>query len=237
MIENTIITEDVTLTTLKPKTTKDKFPSPARMQEQEILVVNDTRDFGFSYYFPFRPYGKYRGIDISDNPKFVSLNNVRLVVFTGGPDVNPVLYNEPRHPRTYCAERRDWYEIQIFEKAQEKKIPCFGICRGAQLLCVLSGGKMDQHVQNHSWSHDIITDDGRIFRANSSHHQVMLPNSNTGKIVAWAEEPNDKVEAEAVEYPLLNAAGVQYHPEAMNEQEEALLYARELVEKLLGIGV
>ena len=202
--------------------------------EQEILIVNDTRDFGFSYYSPFKPYGKYRGINQSiDEVKSINLDNVRLVVFTGGADVNPSLYGDVKHPKTHCAEKRDWYEGQIFKKALERKIPCFGICRGAQLLCVMSGGKLNQHSPNHYLSHELIIEDGREIKTNSSHHQVQLPTIDS-KIIAWTISPNEKLEAEAVEYPTINSAGVQFHPEAFSEDHEALLFTREMVEKLIG---
>ena len=202
----------------------------------EIIVVNDIKDFGFSYYRPFEPYGKYKSISqfFPDfvNPCKVNLINTRLVVFTGGCDVDPKLYGEKKEPRTYCSEKRDNFELIIFKKAREKNIPCFGICRGAQFLCAMAGGKLVQHVENHNGMHELITNDGRKFTTNSSHHQVQIPPS-TANILAWANSPNGIDEPEAVEYPTINAIGVQYHPEVMLENDDTFLYTRELIEKLL----
>lgn len=211
-----------------------KTTALSKPRQKDVVVVNDIMDFGFSYYIPFRPYGRYRSVSMMSNPQLVNLDDARLVVFTGGADINPALYGEPKHPLTNYQEKRDFFEIQIFRKAREKNIPCFGICRGAQFLCAMAGGKLNQHSPNHHWRHELVTNDGREFITNSSHHQVQLPPASA-ILAAWTFSPNGKKEAEAVEYPNINAAGVQFHPEAMNTEDEAFMYTREMIEKLLGV--
>jgi len=206
------------------------------VSEPEIIIVNDIVDFGGSYYFPFQPYGKQRSVYMHGEfgqPIQINIDNAKLIVFTGGVDISPAIYNETRHPKTQKPHlKRDWFDIGVFKKAKEKNIPCFGICRGAQLLCALSGGKLDQHVSNHYWNHELITSNGEIFKTNSSHHQVQIP-SSSANVIGWTKSPNNKIEVEAVEYPTINAAGVQFHPEAMTEEDEALIFTRKMVEKLL----
>lgn len=66
-----------------------------------------------------------------NNAEIVKLpEEADLVIFTGGEDVDPSLYNEPRHPRTSSNITRDIREKDIYEYCLDKKIPMLGICRG-----------------------------------------------------------------------------------------------------------
>ena len=76
-----------------------------------------------------------------------------LVCFTGGEDVSPHLYGQPVHPLTFSSVRRDEKEKAIFDACCERNLPMVGICRGGQFLNVMSGGKMYQHVTNHTRQH------------------------------------------------------------------------------------
>jgi gamma-glutamyl-gamma-aminobutyrate hydrolase PuuD len=72
-----------------------------------------------------------------------------IVCFTGGADIDPKLYKQTKLPYTVGVDKdRDIREKAIFQRyPQALKV---GICRGAQLLNVLSGGNMYQHVDNHT---------------------------------------------------------------------------------------
>ncbi|MCA2590219.1 MAG: gamma-glutamyl-gamma-aminobutyrate hydrolase family protein [Microcystis sp. M31BS1] len=52
-----------------------------------------------------------------------------LIQFTGGSDVDPMLYGEPYHPATGSSPMRDAKEANIFNK-YNWDIPMAGICRG-----------------------------------------------------------------------------------------------------------
>lgn len=102
-----------------------------------------------------------------------------LLVFWGGEDISPSLYNEepvftdaPKLP-----SMRDMFEADLFNFAKKNGIPMLGICRGAQLLCVLGGGSLWQHVNNHTQTHPIICNQDEI-EATSTHHQMMIPTNN-----------------------------------------------------------
>lgn len=114
-----------------------------------------------------------------------------LVQFTGGEDVSPFLYGEPKHPSSHCNKDRDMREKVIFEHALALKKPMAGICRGGQFLNVMCGGKMWQDVDRHALNgvhevKDTLTHE--IFSATSTHHQMMRP-SPMGLVVAVAH-PN-----------------------------------------------
>ena len=103
-----------------------------------------------------------------------------LLVLHGGEDISPSIYGEkvrtahaPEEPST-----RDMYEIALARKALELKIPILGICRGAQLMCCLLGGKLYQDVPEHTHgTHKLILpqDPNRTIISNTCHHQMMIP--------------------------------------------------------------
>lgn len=103
-----------------------------------------------------------------------------IVLFTGGPDIVPFLYGEKLLPTTQCNPTRDMEELKLWRLLDpfDSKV---GICRGAQLLNVLSGGALWQDVNNH-YGHDKVmihdmveTKTGRILKTTSTHHQMMRP--------------------------------------------------------------
>lgn len=115
-----------------------------------------------------------------------SVSEADLVQFTGGSDVNPSLYGETPHPKTFCNLARDAQEQTVYGRTLERDIPMAGICRGAQFLNVMNGGKLYQHVNNHAISdtHTVADlDTARIINVTSTHHQMMRP-SPAGRVLA-----------------------------------------------------
>lgn len=169
---------------------------------------------------------------------------VSLVVFTGGEDVWPELYGENCRPETYYSTQRDLYEGKMFELAQKHNIPCVGICRGAQFLCVKNGDKLIQDITGHGGKHYLETSDGRILQCNSTHHQMQLP-GKTAVPLAWSAKKLSKHykngdgltevdrEYEVVYYPKINSVGIQFHPEWLGDEHEAVKYSQEVVKKYL----
>lgn len=151
-----------------------------------------------------------------------------FVVFTGGADIDPAIYGEDRHKTTYPSRDRDVREIKDFHAARNAGKAFLGICRGAQLLNCLVGGKLYQDIQ-HPGFHMLKTDTGESFPSNSVHHQ-MLRVTDGAIIKAWTENLSDghhlymqdgyvmndeKVdkEPEIVVYPAHRMVLVQGHPE------------------------
>ena len=171
-----------------------------------------------------------------------------LVCFTGGEDVSPEFYGEEKHPHTYNSLSRDTQERALFKEFGIAEIPMVGICRGGQFLNVLNGGKMYQHVSNHTRSHvlnDLISKE-KVF-VTSTHHQMMRKGP-TGILIATAEEKGFKQhmengiiksvevsepDTEVVFYPHTQCLCYQPHPEydCFNHQE----YFFSLVKRHLGV--
>jgi len=174
------------------------------------------------------------------------IRKAELLIFWGGEDINPALYGEKVNKSYYYKENpRDLWEQFIYEQCADT-IPMLGICRGAQLLCALGGGKLWQHVDNHNHEHNIKTIDGKIVQVSSTHHQMMRPAEHM-EVVATAEKTlspskwnengmfTDKgEEAEILYDPRANALMVQGHPE-YSGYAPFKQYVLDITKKYLGV--
>lgn len=117
-----------------------------------------------------------------------------IALFTGGPDICPMLYGERMHETTYINIPRDLREIQFYRSLHHRRMKV-GICRGAQFLNVMSGGRLWQHVNGHTSKdgHFIkIYDSASLVRVSSRHHQMMIPGSSAW-IIGTAAEATRKI--------------------------------------------
>jgi putative glutamine amidotransferase len=164
------------------------------------------------------------------------------VLLTGGGDVDPALYGEPRNPATeFVSAARDAMERRAVEWAIEARRPLFAICRGTQVLNVALGGALYQHlpeapgegVRHHQGeerdapTHPVEVIEGSRLASlagsgellvNSIHHQgVRLPGRGL-RPVAWA--PDGLIEAVESADPEHWLVGVQWHPEELTGSSE-----------------
>jgi len=170
-----------------------------------------------------------------------------LVIFGGGADVSPHLYGEEIMKDTHCSPSRDEEDIALYSECLEKGIAMFGICRGAQFLHVMNGGKLYQHVDKHTGDHR-IWDNMKSYtlpKVSSVHHQSCIPNLPKMKIVAsvahsenrWvnnfvnagaATVVGNNEDVEAFWYDDTAFFGVQGHPEYQGYQEFTSWYINKL---------
>lgn len=175
-----------------------------------------------------------------------------FLVLWGGEDISPSIYGETPNRFTHASARlsyRDAREIALARKAIQIGMPIVGICRGAQLMCALSGGKLIQHVEDHHGSHPIKTNDGKTLTTNSIHHQMMFPFDIEHELIAWSSHrispcyvgegnkqlPAPKVEPEIVYFPQTNSLGIQGHPEYLTPDNEFVQYCHTQMEKYLAV--
>lgn len=141
------------------------------------------------------------------------IRNIDLGLFTGGADVSPDLYGEPIGMATSINQQRDIDESDLFELLWNK--PKLGICRGSQFLTVKSGGRLIQHVENHTHDHYIDVNNiefikytkkkedyipssniDRTLTITSTHHQMMFPynlKKNNYTIIGWSKKYRSNV--------------------------------------------
>lgn len=195
---------------------------------------------------------RYNCTFIERPTKDYPIEKVNLILFCGGPDVNPFIYNESVSNFTKINNIRDLREMYIFNKYSKHNIPKLGICRGAQLCCVLSDGKLIQHVTGHNHTHSVTTKEGDKFKVTSTHHQMMKPfnlNSKDYEIIARSTKKEsfnyyngnnqsikfgkDFVEPEIVYFNKTKSLAIQGHPERKHATKLFKEYSYELIDKLL----
>lgn len=155
------------------------------------------------------------------------------LVVTGGADVDPARYGAERHPMTQRARPdRDAWELALLDAAIASGTPFLAICRGVQVLNVLRGGTLIQHLP------EVVGDDryssgGEVFNLNEatveggsalsritqgdvsldvrSHHHQALDRIGDGLRVTARSGDHvvQAVELEGADFGI----GVQWHPE------------------------
>jgi len=69
------------------------------------------------------------------------------LVLAGGADVDPARYGEEPGPHTTAVRPdRDAVEVAVLQAALDRDLPLLAICRGMQLLNVVLGGTLLQHL-------------------------------------------------------------------------------------------
>jgi putative glutamine amidotransferase len=76
-----------------------------------------------------------------------TLDAVDGLIFSGGADLDPELYDAEPHPETAGVEPgRDRAERELLSAALERDMPVLAICRGSQVLNIARGGDLVQHL-------------------------------------------------------------------------------------------
>jgi putative glutamine amidotransferase len=154
------------------------------------------------------------------------------LLFSGGSDLDPALYDQEPHDETFGVHRdRDHAELALLQGALARDMPVLAICRGSQVLNVARGGDLVQHLpevvgdERHKHTpgtfsdHDVVLQPGtRLWgllgaRApvKSHHHQGFGRVGEGLRVAAHAEDGT----IEAVEDPEQRFVfGVLWHPEA-----------------------
>jgi len=165
---------------------------------------------------------------LEDAALFALLERLDGIVFPGGADVDPGHYAEERHPKTEVNADLDQLEFAAARWAVNSDKPVLGICRGQQLLNVVTGGSLVQHVENHRQHGDrtaltqtlTVAPDSRLrevfgadrFDVNTMHHQAVGRLGRGLRAVAWSEDGTvEAVESDAHPWMLM----VQFHPEEL----------------------
>ena len=174
------------------------------------------------------------------------LDIVDGIIITGGNfDVDPKYYGEKIKTNTVSLKpSRTNYEFKITEEALKKKIPILGICGGQQLLNVVFGGSLFQHLPEkvkskfkheqpnprNQASHYVkilketflkkIVKKNKMF-VNSAHHQAV---KDLGKGLQINAIADDGV-IEGIEYQDLDfCIGIQWHPEFLIDSKDIEIF-------------
>lgn len=180
---------------------------------------------------------KAGGVPVLLPPKRTNLKRildiVDGVVFSGGGDIDPSLYNGEPHPTIHSLDsERDAFEFALAKQLLTTDIPTLGICRGLQMLSIASGATLIAHIPDDSKAIDHRLDHPRC----PIHHEVQVQRGSrlfdvikdsTVSVASWHHQAVKAVPSgwkitaeaadgiiEALEYsnhPWMVA--VQWHPE------------------------
>ncbi len=163
------------------------------------------------------------------------LNIIDGLMITGGAfDVSPELYGQSeKHETVITKDNRTRFEFAITRGAIERKIPILGICGGEQLLNVVLGGTLIQHIPDSI--KNPLEHEQKNPRDEAGHNIKITAGSLLGKIVGKNEMAVNTAHHQAVDVVapqmLVNAVtsdgviegielpshpfciGVQWHPE------------------------
>ena len=169
------------------------------------------------------------------------------LVLSGGVDIAPEFYsgsNDYAHAPISWERARDLCEMAVLERALERRIPVFGVCRGLQLINVVLGGTLVQDLGEQGdavhegvggidKAHGVRVEKGSLLArvvgdggggasggiahgmVNSAHHQAIARLAEGLRVNCFAEDGTiEGVEWEEPEGRSFLLA-VQWHPERM----------------------
>jgi len=198
-----------------------KFPWYALRQNYAEAIANSG---GLPLALPHRPELAERYLDLIDG-----------VLITGGDfDVDPALFGDTVvHETVKIKDHRTNFELLMTKAALARNMPVLGICGGQQLLHVILGGKLIQHIPDSvpdalaheqpnprdEAGHSVMIEPGTLLHrivgedslaVNSAHHQAALDAPEGVVANAYAADGViEGIEATAYDFCL----GVQWHPE------------------------
>ncbi|NQU56091.1 MAG: gamma-glutamyl-gamma-aminobutyrate hydrolase family protein [Rhodospirillales bacterium] len=168
-----------------------------------------------------------------------------LLITGGNFDVDPALFgDDQRHESVVTKEHRTGFEMAITKGALERDMPVLGICGGQQLLHVILGGKLIQHIPDavtdalaheqpnprDEAGHQVLIKEGTQLRrivgadtlsVNSAHHQAA--GDEPDGVLVNARAPDGVIEGiECAAYSF--CLGVQWHPEFHISDGDSLIF-------------
>ena len=164
-----------------------------------------------------------------------------LILAGGFFDIPPSLYGEKINSDTVLTrDIRTDFEIALCNEAIKAHKPILGICAGEQLINVILGGTLIQHIPDeienaldheqktpkHLTSHRVDVVKGTLlhkivecdeFEVNSTHHQAVKAVGD--RVLVNAKAPDGVIEGiESQDHPF--CLGVEWHPEYLTTEQD-----------------
>lgn len=165
-------------------------------------------------------------------------------LFTGGRDADTTRFGVPRHPAADLVHpERQAFETALLLALRDRRpeAPVLGVCLGMQMMALVSGGRLNQHLPDtlpthaqHAGNrvHAVEPSDPLARRfalvageVCSSHHQTV---EHPGSLTIVARAPDGVIEAVA-DPDRACYLGVQWHPERTKDPRTGLAVFRALI--------
>ena len=232
-----------------------------RAQSPLIGITLDSEDASASGYSKFLWYAlreNYPSVVVNaggipvilpHEPSLIGayLDIIDGLIITGGNfDVDPEMYGDHKTHETVTLKKdRTQFETGITRGALELDMPILGICGGQQLLNVVLGGTLIQHIPDeiaeplaheqpnprNEPGHVITVEEGTLLydivgstemNVNSAHHQAVKAVSGSAIVNArTADGVVEGIEAPRQKFCL----GVQWHPEFEIDPGDSRIFA------------
>ncbi|WP_135452984.1 gamma-glutamyl-gamma-aminobutyrate hydrolase family protein [Mycobacterium sp. DL99] len=160
------------------------------------------------------------------------------ICMPGGADLDPRHYGqEPAAETEDPVAHQDAFDMAVMSCAIGLGIPTLAICRGLQILNVIQGGDLVQHLPSSNVAHRngvhgvAVVEDSRLFEVvgstripvSSYHHQAVGVIGADLRVVGTADDGC----VEALEHTAGTLLAVQWHPEDLHasSSSDAALFA------------
>ena len=218
----------------------DTYLGPELLQTLSTYYSNSIIDAGMTpVMFP-------NGQDPAEASRLVGL--VEGLVLSGGDDIDPASYGAENQASKGNDPAVDDFEVALIRAAREQGKPVLAICRGLQILNVALGGTIDQEITAAGTPHEPITASSDPDEVNSRRHVVTFEEGSLISEVYGATEAKVNTlhhqgiaslgEGLVIEGRsddgVIEAArcqgdwwalGVQWHPERMEGDHQAIFNA------------
>jgi putative glutamine amidotransferase len=148
------------------------------------------------------------------------------LLFTGGRDVDPALYDQERLEASDEPDRRrDRFELVLMRAALEAGIPVLAVGRGLHILAIARGGSLTQDIPGHRDNparyapHDVVLGGesllgkllGTRVQVPAAHHQAPYQLGDGVTVAGWSldGEVTEALEVDGHRF----GVGISWHPE------------------------
>jgi putative glutamine amidotransferase len=148
------------------------------------------------------------------------------LLFTGGRDVDPALYDQERVEASDEPDRRrDRFELVLMRAALEAGIPVLAVGRGLHILAIARGGSLTQDIPGHRDNparyapHDVVLGGesllgkllGTRVQVPAAHHQAPYQLGDGVTVAGWSldGEVTEALEVDGHRF----GVGISWHPE------------------------